>query len=361
MPPPVARRGQRAGWIVAAVALAAMAAFVAPYGVATCGASTRRALNRSPPTGTTFARGEAAASIAGRTRHRVCRDRRRGTHVAVRALAILDSRAPAGGHRRRDVAVLGARQPAHRLLCAQRVEDGGRVGRDAADPCGRSRARGGTWSKDDVIVFVPYPNVQAQQIPSAGGTATAVKTPNPAPHLRWFPSFLPDGRHYLYLAVDLTTRRGTAVHVASLDSAETRELVPSTVSATYADPGVLLFRRDAVLAGQRFDDRHAAAGRSTPAVLADNVDYSPAGYQMFASASTGVLVYQEPDPGWHLTWFDRTGRRLGAAVPAAGQYNGLCLSRDGARLVYVPGRCRFARRPISISRRSTWRVARPRG
>jgi Tol biopolymer transport system component len=72
----------------------------------------------------------------------------------------------------------------------------------------------------------------------------------------------------------------------------------------------------------------------TPAVVADSVDYGPVSYQAFASAGTGALVYRQPDPGWHLTWFDRTGRRLGAAVATAGQYNALCMSHGGARLVY---------------------------
>ena len=72
----------------------------------------------------------------------------------------------------------------------------------------------------------------------------------------------------------------------------------------------------------------------TPVIVADSVSYSPLGYQMFASASTGALVYQEPEPGWHLTWFDRSRPAPGAVVPAAGQYNGLCLSHDGSRLVY---------------------------
>ena len=47
MPPPVARRGQRAGWIVAAVALAAHGRGRRADAVATCGFSARRALNRA--------------------------------------------------------------------------------------------------------------------------------------------------------------------------------------------------------------------------------------------------------------------------------------------------------------------------
>ena len=332
LPPSVARRGQRAGWIVAAVALAAMAAVVART-TRQPAASPPDVLSLVPPTGTTFARGDAPqVSPDGRDIAFVATDDAGRTFLYLRSRSSTVARPLAGT----DDATLPFWAPDGRSLGFFARGALKTVAVSGGTPRTLARApvpRGGTWSKDDVIVFVPYPNVQAQQIPVGGGTATPVQVPNPASHLRWFPSFLPDGRHYLYLAVDLTTRRGTTVNLASLDSAETRELVPSTVSATYAAPGVLLFRRDAALAGQRFDDRTLQL-TGTPTVLADNVDNAPTGYQMFASASAGVLIYQEPDPGWHFTWFDRNGRRLGAALPAAGQYNSVCLSRDGTRLVY---------------------------
>ena len=237
MPPPVARRGQRAGWIVAAVALAAMAAVVArtPWQPA---ASPPDVLSLVPPTGTTFARGDAPqVSPDGRDIAFVATDGAGRTLLYLRSRSSPVARPLAGT----DDATLPFWAPDGRHLGFFARSALKTVAVSGGTPRTLARApvpRGGTWSKDDVIVFVPYPNVQAQQIPAAGGTATPVTVSDPAPHLRWFPSFLPDGRHYLYLAVDLITRRGTAVHVASLDSAETRELVPSTVSATYAAPGV---------------------------------------------------------------------------------------------------------------------------
>ena len=185
-----------------------------------------------------------------------------------------------------------------------------------------------------MIVFVPYPNVQAQQIPAAGGTATPVKMADPAPHLRWFPSFLPDGRHYLYLAIDLISRLGTAVHVASLDSTETRELVPSTVSATYAEPGYLLFRRDAALVGAAIRRRDAADGGARRGrgrqrrLRAGGLPDLCVGQHWRArlqAARPGVASHVVR-PDWPAA-----GRR---GLPTAGQYNALCLSHDGTRLVY---------------------------
>jgi len=193
--------------------------------------------------------------------------------------------------------------------------------------------RGGTWSSEDVIVFVPYPNELPRRIPAAGGNATAVPVPEPVNERRWFPSFLPDGRHYLYLGIDVTRRTPAAIRVASLDSTESTELMRSGTSAVYAEPGYLIFRREDALVAQAFDARRLRL-EGTPAVVTDKVGVSAIGYQVLVSASNdGVLAYLEPDPGGHLVWFDRSGRRLGTLLEA-GQYNSLCITPDGRRIVY---------------------------
>jgi Tol biopolymer transport system component len=193
--------------------------------------------------------------------------------------------------------------------------------------------RGGTWGRDGVIVFVPFPNTFPQQVSATGGTVTQVPIREPSNERRWFPSFLPDGRHYLYLSIDVTRRLGTAIRVASLDAADTTEVMPSTTNAVYAAPGYLIFRRDQALVAQQFDLRQFALS-GTPSIVVESVGFSPISYQGFFSASTnGALAYLESDPGWHLVWFDRSGRRDGEVV-TIGQYNSVCFSADGRRIVY---------------------------
>ena len=201
-------------------------------------------------------------------------------------------------------------------------------------------------------MFGPYLNVPLQQIPAAGGTATTVKLPDPSPELRWFPSFLPDGRHYLYLAIDLTTRKGMGIRVGSLDSTDVRELGAGRRQRDLHRAGVSSGPRDAALVGQRVDVRTFELV-GTPVVFADNVGYGTVGYQTLASASRDALVYQEPEAGWHLTWFDRTGRRLGVAVPAAGQYTA-CVFPGTDRGSCTTWSMPTARRPMWISGPWTW-------
>src|SRR6185369_16936895 len=61
--------------------------------------------------------------------------------------------------------------------------------------------RGGTWGRDNLILFVAVPNLPVNRVAASGGEAVPV--PMPAAHeFRLFPSFLADGRHYLYMAID---------------------------------------------------------------------------------------------------------------------------------------------------------------
>src|SRR5262249_27150781 len=82
-----------------------------------------------------------------------------------------------------------------------------------------------------------------------GGTPKPVTVLDTSKHdsHRW-PYFLPDGKHFLYLAVSHGSARGSndAIYFASLDSRESRVLMRGFTNAEYA-AGRLLFMRDSAL------------------------------------------------------------------------------------------------------------------
>ncbi len=193
--------------------------------------------------------------------------------------------------------------------------------------------RGATWSRDDLIMFVPYPNDMPRWVPAGGGDSSTVPLPATYRERRWFPSFLPDGRRYLYLSVDDRRRVGTHIRIASLDSAEVVDLMPSVSPAVYVEPGYVLFRRDQAVMAQPFDPRSLKMAGPAQTVV-PSVGFNPIGFQPFFSASaTGVLAYLEPEAGWDISSFDRFGRPLGR-VGQPGQYNSLCVTGDGKHVVY---------------------------
>jgi eukaryotic-like serine/threonine-protein kinase len=193
--------------------------------------------------------------------------------------------------------------------------------------------RGGTWSRDGTIMFVPFPAQPPHTIPAAGGT------PKPVPVLaalpgRLFPTFLPDSRHYIYMEIGPGRVAQTAsLRLGSIDSPESTEIVQSRGSGAYIDPGYIVFRRERSLVVQAFDPERLEL-RGSPATLIEHIGFNPVTYQTLVSASsTGMLAYAIPQPAQQLVWFDRQGRQLGAAAPP-GNYNSLCLSPDDAQAIY---------------------------
>ncbi len=142
-----------------------------------------------------------------------------------------------------------------------------------------STFRGGTWSQNGVIVFSPSTTGPLQKVAAAGGTASEIAplavTPGATSH-RW-PWFLPDGRHFLYLATVPGGIEGE-IHIGSLDALEhrggqDRVLGKANSQAVYS-PGVkqgyMLFLRDQTLVAQAFDaGRFAVTGEAVP--VADNI------------------------------------------------------------------------------------------
>lgn len=116
------------------------------------------------------------------------------------------------------------------------------TGGPVADIADAPDARGGTWSPAGVIVFQPnYRDAPLLRVSDQGGPTQPVTTVDlkldDVSH-RW-PSFLPDGRHFLYLGLSVNDdRRG--VYVGSLDEPTTQPARPIFLSdsgAIYA-PGV---------------------------------------------------------------------------------------------------------------------------
>ena len=195
----------------------------------------------------------------------------------------------------------------------------------------RCRVAGHGPRQRDSLCRRPEPSDQARR----GVRWRRGSGPMPAVHeFRLFPSFLPDGRHYLYMAIDDRSRTGAgfAIKVASLDSPESREFTRSTSTAWLA-PGYLLFRRDAALVAQPFDVRWLQLSGS-PAVVAEDVGFNALTYQgLFSGSENGELALQHTTPGSQLIWFDREGKRLAVAAAAA-DYNAICLTGDDRSAVY---------------------------
>ncbi|MGH9523018.1 MAG: protein kinase domain-containing protein, partial [Terriglobales bacterium] len=201
-------------------------------------------------------------------------------------------------------------------------------------------ARGGSWGSGDVIIFEPDFQSPLMRVSAHGGAVTAVTTIDSARHTthRW-PWFLPDGKHFLFLATNHNggVRDQNGVYMGSLDNKETHMVVTSDSGAQYAD-GYLLFHTQNALMAQRFDPVSGKlSGDAT--VVVDRVAHDPGVWRtIFSVSNSGVLAYQggAAASGSELVMVDLTGKVLGHIGERA-NYSTIRVSRDGKRLVTAVG------------------------
>jgi serine/threonine protein kinase len=203
--------------------------------------------------------------------------------------------------------------------------------------CDAPNGRGGTWNREGVIVFTPDGVGGLSRVSSSGGSPVEMTKPDRS-RFEWshrWPVFLPDGKHFLFLAANFSGQlENNAIFLGSLDAQERRLLVSTSANAAYAEPGYLLYLRDKTLVAQPFDQRRYVLS-GEPHTLTDEVLYFPAIDRAVFSVSSGEVLATQTGKGAslsQLTWFDRTGKSAGT-VGMPGSYGNVRLSPDGRRVV----------------------------
>ncbi len=198
--------------------------------------------------------------------------------------------------------------------------------------CDVLSSRGGTWSPAGVIVFGQTTGV-LHKVSASGGVPTAASTLGQGEVGHWRPSFLPDGRHFLYRGVRATGSAAGPIFLASLDSTErTLLLNADSVNVVYTQNHVL-FLRETTLMAQPFDERRLALkGDAFPIAEQIQTQGGPTVLGVFTASENGVLAYQtrRATPGSQLVWFDRSGKQIGVLGDKA-TYDYVQLSPDGGR------------------------------
>jgi len=207
--------------------------------------------------------------------------------------------------------------------------------------CETADMNGGSWNAEDVIVFASTKGLH--RVRAVGGEAVAIGTPKDgAPYA---PSFLPDGRHFVYLVAQAQGSNG-AIYAGSLGSNDSVRLVSAQSNAVYAEPGYLLYHREGTLYAHPFNaNKLTLTGEAIR--IADKLPYAASGVAAFSSSSTGVLIFRRsPDPvaqasssraptssvySQPLVWVDRFGKKFDQLAPAAG-WAGVALSPNGKRV-----------------------------
>jgi eukaryotic-like serine/threonine-protein kinase len=201
--------------------------------------------------------------------------------------------------------------------------------------CESTLGRGGSWNRDDVILFTPNTADVLYRVSATGGKAvpaTQFDASRGENSHRW-PQFLPDGKHFLFLVRSSQGPDFTGTYLGALDSKEHHLILHADFRAVFVQPGYLLSVREQLLVAQPFDLRSfSVTGDAVPIAehIALNGGTSAA---MFSASDNGVLAYEtslSQISGWDLVWYDRSGKRL--ETVGTNFFQTPSLSPDGTKL-----------------------------
>ena len=195
-----------------------------------------------------------------------------------------------------------------------------------------TNSRGATWNANDVIVFsstllTPLRRISA----TVGGPPTAVTTLGPRENVHGSPTFLPDGRRFLFY---IGGQDADGIYLGTLDgSAPTTRLTEASSAGVYLPAGWLLWVREGRLVAQRLDLAQAAL-TGEQVLLADGVVMDEDRARIAVSVAANGLVAYRAGGGTprQLTWIDRSGTAQGTVGDPDATLNNPRVSPDGHRV-----------------------------
>jgi eukaryotic-like serine/threonine-protein kinase len=194
-------------------------------------------------------------------------------------------------------------------------------------------ALGGTWNARDQIVYSDRQGLF--EISAAPGGAprqiAGLDASRQEDSLR-FPYFLPDGRHFLFVARSGQPSKSSA-YVGSLDGPPTR-LFETHSSVAYSPPGHLLYLQGRTLVARQFNADTLSLGAETVDV-ADDVGGNSLSMMAAVSVSRngGALAYSRfKNATQKLQWVNRRGEPL-ETVAESRSVTQFKVAPDGKRIV----------------------------
>lgn len=199
--------------------------------------------------------------------------------------------------------------------------------------------RSGAWNRDGDIVLGSWGGGSGGpmwRVSAAGGTATPVTQVDQSKgeFVHTWPTFLPDGKHFLYFRSGPSDVEGMYLGSLDVDAGnQSRQRILATgVPAVFAS-GHLFFPRAGTLMAQPFDARRLEL-RDAPVPVAQDVEVTWDFTGVFSVSDEGVFVYRTASAPrtFQLTSIDRQGKTV-RTFGSPGTDSRVVLSPDGARAI----------------------------
>ena len=196
-----------------------------------------------------------------------------------------------------------------------------------------------SWGSRGSILFTDL-SVKGREgifvVPAAGGKPTQVTRLDRATNERehFWPSFLPDGEHFFFLASRTASdQRGLdhTLYVASLSGDPAVRVADIDSRVLYVPTGHVLYANAGAVMAQQFDTKTFQL-RADPIPIVEDVQYyKGTGMVEMSASSNGVLAIQENAQFSELVWLDRAGRELGV-LESGKEFGNLRISPSGHRI-----------------------------
>src|SRR5688572_3554116 len=198
--------------------------------------------------------------------------------------------------------------------------------------CAAPTARGGSWNRSGVIIFAPSSNGAIYRVEASGGAPEAVTVTTAETYSHRSPVIIDDEQFLFAAQSQRPSDRG--VFAGSLGSKEVERLLGVPTSVAFAPADQLFYVRDRVLVRQRLDPDDLTLDPDVSTVADQIAYYVDRAYVPVTAAAGGVIAFRRNGAArMRITWHARDGRRLGA-LGELGEYEGIALSPDGARVAF---------------------------
>jgi eukaryotic-like serine/threonine-protein kinase len=196
--------------------------------------------------------------------------------------------------------------------------------------------RGGAWSSNNEILFAPSitdPNLFA--VLATGGTprrVTSIESDgNVAPR---FPSFLPDGNHFIFTEINLDgVWNQSTVYAGSLSDGVVQPILDGA-SHGMASSGYLFYLRQGILLAQPFDSKSFTLSGRPVSVQGNLNSWSARAKADYSISDNGILLYALSGASRisELFWIEPDGST--ASIDRIESMMTISLSPDETKIVY---------------------------
>jgi dipeptidyl aminopeptidase/acylaminoacyl peptidase len=165
----------------------------------------------------------------------------------------------------------------------------------------------GAWGHSGSILFTPVENGPLYSVAANGGVPVPATRLQPPQTAHWGPRFLPDHRHFLFLAWGPPEAKG--IYLGSLDTMDVRRVLDANLApAEFLPPNYVVFERQGALMAQPWNfEKLQPVGDAIP--MAPHV--AGTSYAGFSTALSGSVAYRGEGERSQLLWLDRSGQQVG--------------------------------------------------